>query len=161
VHSCYVGQGNCGPAHDTDGRTDDAAALTDQAHAIRVDELLGREPEGPTIAEQCRSATGSRRAGRSRSPSSVRWWRSARWSCALPAGPTHGLGITDHRRRVTPWRADENTVPNSTLSNGAGSRWTVTMHFNSHERGKWASLVSGTHAMTPPAHASNADQGPP
>jgi hypothetical protein len=83
VHSCYVGQVNCGPAHDTDGRADDAAALTDEAHAIRVDELLGREPEGPTIAEQCRSATGSRRAGRSRSPSSVRWWRSARWSCAL------------------------------------------------------------------------------
>ena len=105
VHSCYVGQVNCGPAHDTDGRADDAAALTDEAHAIRVDELLGREPEGPTIAEQCRSATGSRRAGRSRSPSSV-------------------------RRRVTPWRADENTLPNSTLSNGAGSRWTVTMHFN-------------------------------
>ena len=78
VHSCYVGQVNCGPAHDTGGRAADAAALTDEAHAIRVDELLGREPEGPTIAEQCRSATGSRRAGRSRSPSSVRSRRDGR-----------------------------------------------------------------------------------
>ena len=58
VHSCYVGQVNCGPAHDTDGRADDAAALTDEAHAIRVDELLGREPEGPTLAELESFATG-------------------------------------------------------------------------------------------------------
>ena len=35
-----------------------------------------------------------------------------------PRGPAHGLTVTGHRRRVTPWRADENTLPNSTLSNG-------------------------------------------
>jgi hypothetical protein len=78
---------NCGPAYDTDGRADDAAAHSDKAYAIGVDELLGREPEGPTIVEQCRSATGSRRAWRSRSPSAVRLWRWARWSCGSPSRP--------------------------------------------------------------------------
>jgi len=48
-----------------------------------------------------------------------------------PSRPDPWTRDNGHRRRVTPWRADENTLPHSTLSNGAGSRWTVTMHFNS------------------------------
>jgi hypothetical protein len=86
VHIRYVGQVNCGPAYETHGRADDAAALTDEAHAIRVDELLGREPEGPTIAEQCRSATGSRRAWQSRSPSSGAMVALGARACAHHAG---------------------------------------------------------------------------
>ena len=127
-----------------------------------MDELLGREPDGPTIAEQCRSATGSRRAWRSRSPSSGAVVALGARPCAHHAGPAHGLTVTGHGRRVTAWRADENTLPNSTSSNGARSRWTVdTMHFTLDERAKWASLVSGTHATNPPAHASNGEQGHP
>ena len=58
---------------------------------------------------------------------------------------------------------NENTLPNSTLSNGARSRWTVETPciFTLDERATWASLVSGTHAANPQAHASNAEQGHP
>jgi hypothetical protein len=123
VHSCYVGQVNCGPAHDTDGRADDAAALTDEAHAIRVDgdaSLKGRRSLSSAGQQPVRGALGDP-ARRRRCGGGARRDGAPQQARPMDNWP-QTLGHAVARRREP---------PNSTLSNGAGSRWTVTMHFNS------------------------------
>jgi len=78
VPICDGGQVNCGPACYTDGRTDDAAAIGDEAHGIRGmnywdASLTGRRSLSSAGQQPVRRGLGDP-ARRRR----VRWWRSVR-----------------------------------------------------------------------------------